>query len=149
MNKTNVEIVKETAKAKLVQDSEGRQGWVMNKSYSDGLVNSKTFEKSVEKMAGFKSLVEEKKEADKSFAPIIEIKKSTDKAVCLSAFWEEEITDQTGYRDIWIPKSLLNEHEAVPVWFLRKKATELREALTKQRGAYFTVHVCGVEFAGI
>ena len=49
--KIAVEIVKETKKAKLVKDAEGREAWVQNRSYKDGLVNEAVFEKGVQFLA--------------------------------------------------------------------------------------------------
>lgn len=51
MTKVSVEIVRETRKAKLVRDAQGREAWVQNRSYKEGLVNESVFEKGVEFLA--------------------------------------------------------------------------------------------------
>ena len=52
MKRTKVKIEKETKKAYLIVDGEGRKGWIQKRWLSDeSTVNPKTFEKSVKEFA--------------------------------------------------------------------------------------------------
>jgi len=57
--------------------------------------------------------------------------KQTDKAVLVAAQLACPFTDQVQRRDFWAPKSLLVNGQ-LPMWFLNKKADELKSLETYQ-----------------
>lgn len=137
------------AKAHLVQDEQGRQGWIMAKSLNENNeVNEATFEKAVENF-----VTPEQKEAERQaerdadnamidVADFIEGESASGKAVYMTAEWAEEHTDQAGEKRIYFPKSMV-KNGALPQWMLNKKAAEIREDF---HGGYFEISFAGQTF---
>lgn len=144
------------AKAHLVEDAQGRQGWIMARSLNENSeVTAATFEKAA---ASYVSPEEKKRSAEEErtaflnagkvmvpVADFIEGESASGKAVYMTASWAEEITNQTGNNRIYFPKSMIKDG-ALPQWLLEKKATELREELTSQYGVAFEIHFSGQIF---
>ena len=131
MQVTQVTIVKSTAKAHLVADTTGRQGWVQNRSLkADSTVNTTTFDKAA---AEFTGRVQAKADAAafaNEFHSIGLVQRETEKDVAVQADWSEECSDQAGKATIWFPKSQLVDGQAKG-WLIEAKARELRERLTR------------------
>lgn len=124
MKKITVEIIRETQKAKLVKDSEGREAWVQNRSYKDGLVNLTVFEKGVDFLL---KRDEEKKELEKLEKEGIELEnivKETEKAIAIEINLESKDGEYTKTETVWFPKSLVKNGKAV-YWFYNKKINEV------------------------
>lgn len=140
-----VQIIKSTAKAHLVQNEEGRQAWIQARWLrADGTVNDKTFNNGA-------VAIEQKKadaEADNAFAngmhEIHEIVKESEKAIALNARWENFASDQTGTALVWFPKSQI-KNNSLPGWLLKAKAKELKERLTRQYTS-FEIEINGFFF---
>ena len=133
MTKIEVKIVKETKKAKLCEDAQGRQAWVQNRSYKDGFVNKKTFDKGVAWLVEQVKAKQAKAERLKGFVNLIhciEGVTSSGKAEFLTLEFWEEYTDKRFVRKLFLPVSMKNEYGAYPAWFLEKKVDEIGNNLT-------------------
>ena len=127
MTRTKVRIEKETKKACLVADDEGRKGWIQKRWLGDdSTVNSKTFEKAVDNYNQRQADYEEGKKWANDFHKVIEIAKETEKAIAVKAYFDAYNIERDITRLIWIPKSLMKDG-CVPGWFIAKKITELEE----------------------
>ncbi len=131
MTKITVKIIKETKKAKFVEDGEGRQAWIQNRSFKDGEVNLKTFEKSVasliERIADTK---EQKQYMDSNvdISDFIEGVTKSGKAEYLTLELWEEYTDQRVFKRVFLPISM-KKVDGYPAWFLERKCEEIRSDL--------------------
>lgn len=102
--KIAVEIVKETKKAKLVKDSEGREAWVQNRSFNNGLVNQEVFEKGVEFLAGRAQESAERKEFNDNLHPV-------------TVDWESEKAIGVDYEAEFVQASSMYHTKRVRVFF--------------------------------
>jgi hypothetical protein len=136
MQVTQVTIVTSTAKAHLVADAAGRQGWIQNRSLkADSTVNTTTFDKAA---AEFTGRVQAKAEAAafaNDFHLIGLVQRETDKAIAVQADWDEHCSDQSGKSLVWFPKSQLVDGQAKG-WLIEAKARELRERLTRMNATF-------------
>lgn len=144
--KISVDVIKETEKAYLVQDKGGRQGWIQKRWLSDGFVKADTFNKAATEIEERKSAKQELKDFDNSYFEL-PIERESEKAIGINVRWTEEITDQSGNRMMWFPKSQVR-NGGVPGWMIRKKIVELRETITSQYGAWFEFSFAGFHFGG-
>lgn len=122
--KTQVTIERETAKAYLVADSQGRQGWIQKRWLRDGQVNSETFEKAVatqEKEAAWKERCAAWKE---DFHPVT-VTRETEKAIAIEIVFERCDGEKEISRFMWFPKSQVRNGNEVPGWLLAAKNREL------------------------
>ena len=125
-----ISIIHSTKKAHLVEDSQGRKGWLMNRSVKNGdTVVEKTFLKAVERFATAEVAKKERDIAKKAERELMnsfmEVTPDfeTEKAVLLKVEAYEESTDQQFVLKAWLPKSMLQDGKA-PVWMVNKKLTE-------------------------
>ena len=132
MKRTKVQIEKETKKAYLVIDSEGRKGWIQKRWLAaDSTVSQTTFEKAVGFIKERQASESEAKEWSNSYHKILEVKRETEKAVAVEVNFDAYNLERDFSRLIWIPKSLIKDM-AVQGWFLAKKIHEEAEELTER-----------------
>lgn len=131
VQKVQVTVIKETAKAKLVE-FDGVQVWMMNRSVdSNNMVNQATLEKEIA----------EKKQSEKMKSALIKAptpNKETDAAVC---FKMNVTCTHTGDKKIdwmWVPKSMI-KFASIPVWFFDKKIREIEDKFTREVCVDFAV----------
>jgi hypothetical protein len=128
-----VEIVKETAKAYLVKDSAGREGWIQRRWLrADGTVIAATFERSAA------SKIERQQQRDGAFAAAkafrneahrVSVARETEKAIGVTAVYGDGAFVHEGLEKlVWFPKSQVREGK-VPGWLILAKARELGESL--------------------
>lgn len=129
MTKINVNIIRETKKAKLVEDSEGRQAWVQNRSYSEGLVNQQTFEKGVEFLKARAAVEAERREYNGNLQ-MVEAAWESEKAIGVdytAEFVAASSMHQTKRVRVFLPKSQLVHVDGkwqVKGWMLEAKKQE-------------------------
>jgi len=144
--KIKVEVVRETKKAKLVKTEDGRQGWMMNRSVNAELmVNEETFIKAAAEFAGRESAKEAAMEFRNEYHSIGEIARESDKVVAVEARIDEECTDQSITRLIWLPKSQIKDGQ-VQGWLLQTKVEDLLNQVRMSNGGCYTVYLCGKTF---
>lgn len=128
--KIQVQVIKNTRKAVLVQDPEGRKAWVQNRSFKNNEVNEATFEKSTKFFKRMDTAKTNKKDWANGFHHV-DIIKSTEKAIACRISMNLEVVDQTRYETVWIPKSLCKDIAETSVrvagWFIFKKIDELKQ----------------------
>lgn len=131
VQKIQVAVIKETAKAKLVE-FDGVQVWMMNRSIdSNSMVNQATLEKAIA----------EKKQSEKMKNALIQAPtpaKETNAAAC---FKMTVTCPHTGDRKIdwmWVPKSMI-KFASIPVWFFDKKIKEIEDKFSREVCVDFAV----------
>lgn len=146
--KINVTVIRETAKALLVADQAGREGWIQRRWCADGMVSAATFEKAVEHAAERKESAAREVEfakAAREFANsdhAVPVVKETEKAVACEIAVEFAGDEET--KLVWFPKSAIGGAEGValiPGWLLNAKIEELQ---SKPAGSdYYASHRFG------
>lgn len=143
--KMQVEIIKSTQKAHLVQNAEGRQAWIQARWLrADGTVSDETFNKGAAAIEQNKADEAAAKEFNNGLHEIVEIAKESEKAIAINAHWENFASDQSGYALVWFPKSQVKNNR-LPGWLLKAKAKELKERLTSQYTS-FEIEINGFVF---
>ncbi len=141
-DRTAVTIVKSTDKAHLIEDDDGRQGWIQKRWLrDDNTVGTKTFDRSIEskttREAESKRLRELASEFRNDFHPI-KIVRETEKAVAATASWMDGYCVNEGEQLAWFPKSQVQDG-AVPGWLILAKAREIGERLIGNKNHYSIV----------
>ena len=136
--KIAVKIVKETKKAKLVEDSEGRQAWVQNRSFKDGQVNESVFKKGVDfliKKAAFKKEVSDQRN---SMFSLSEVVRETENAIALKVDCFCIVSEKTVKRTVWLPKSQCKSNGGwmTKGWLIKSKVAELAKELNRDIEVY-------------
>lgn len=129
MSKVNVSVVRETAKAVLVQNVKGEQGWIQKRWLKEGLVSVATFEKAVASFNAHAAEKQNEREWNNTWFPV-QILGETEKAIKVSVQLELCHVEQTRFVDVYIPKSQVTNGQ-VKGWLLLAKA---KEASEKYRG---------------
>lgn len=127
--KIQVKIIKETKKAKLVEDNKGNQGWVQNRSFKNGEVNLSVFEKSV---SFLNVRAEEKVETDNFNQGETEIEISWENEKAIAFDKEAEFVQCSSMWHIksiriFLPKSICRNENGkwfAPNWSLIKNLKE-------------------------
>jgi len=147
--KIQVEIVRSTAKAHLVKDSTGREGWIQARWLSaENMVSHTTFEKALDNKAESQN----KAAADRAFAAAenefkstmhpVRVVRETEKAVAAKC-----VINFAGFEEaklVWFPKSAIDGSDGValiPGWLIRAKQADLLQSFASHEQAYL---VCGV-----
>lgn len=137
--KIAVTEVKRTPKAVLVE-KDGKQGWVQNRSFKDGMVEQKVFDKAVEFMELRQQIKKENKEWRNSYHTLIK-GKETEKA--FGAIVELDFYDleQDKKEIVWFPKSQANPENPNQFkgWLIDAKTDELREKYPFSKYGGFSV----------
>ena len=153
MKKVQVEIVKETQKAYLVQDQAGRQAWIQKRWLAEGnMVNVKTFEKNVEWLKNRDLEIEREKQRKaeaklkrQELIELGEIVRETEKAVAVTATWQEFNVEKAGGKLVWFPKSQITDGK-VPYWLVEAKAVEVCNSAGFPDWDTLEVSLCGRTF---
>lgn len=119
--------VKRTPKAVLVE-KDGKQGWVQNRSFKDGTVEEKVFQKAVEFMELREQVKKENKEWKNSYHTLIK-GKETEKAFGAVAMLDFYDLEQDKKEIVWFPKSQANPENPNQFkgWLIDAKSDDLRE----------------------
>ena len=150
MEKIKVKIVEQRIWSYLVQDQDGRQAWIQRRWLDkDNMVDAKIFEENVEWLKNRKAEIEQKKvEAKLKRQELIElgeIVRETEKAVAVTADWEDLDTKKTGERLAWFPKSQVKDGKA-PYWLIEAKAVEVWQSVSDLEYPDLKVSLCGRNF---
>jgi len=126
-------LVRETEKAALMQDAEGRKGWLRFASVKGTMdtgftANAATFEKAVASYVERTEAARADRDWKSDFHEITTIRE-TEKAVAVQVAFDCDRIDTTMTRTAWIPKSVLRDGKA-PGWILEAKAREAKAELT-------------------
>ncbi|NIP26660.1 MAG: hypothetical protein GWN94_19815 [Phycisphaerae bacterium] len=147
MTRTKVQIEKETKKAYLVADSEGRKGWIQKRWLDSGsTVNSKTFDRAVENYNQNQAAYEQGRQWSNDYHSIIEFAKETEKAVAVKIWLDFCDVEKTIEKLLWVPKSIIRDN-AVPGWFLLKKFNEILDEYRMDFSRYGSVIIDSVDVA--
>lgn len=143
MTKTNnriaVTIVTETAKARLVQDTAGRKGWIQNRSLrADGTVAADTFEKAAASFSEREQIKADNRTWDNEYHAFTMARES-EKAVAISGVARDGSYTQEIDFLIWVPKSVLRDGK-VPGWIIWKKLAEAGERILGNKN-HFSVEL--------
>lgn len=123
--RVKVEVVKETDKALLIQDKDGREGWIQKRwRREDGTVSTETFDKSHQEFKARKESRAAGVAWRNSFHQVA-IARETEKAVAVEADVEIANLEKSTRRTLWIPKSVMKDG-GVPGWILDKKVQEMK-----------------------
>lgn len=132
MKRTKVQIERQTEKAYIIIDSQGRKGWIQKRwMAADGSVSEKTLIKSAENFKQRQASRDEAKEWANSYHRIIEVKRETEKAVAIEVNFDAYNLERNFRRLIWIPKSMMKDM-AVQGWLLAKKIHQQAEELVER-----------------
>lgn len=130
--KINVTVIRETAKALLVKDEAGRQGWIQRRWFADGVVSSTTFEKAVSHAA--ERAESAARDADRAreardFANAehaVRVVRESEKAVACEIVVEFAGDEEA--KLVWFPKSMIGGADGValiPGWLITSKLAEV------------------------
>lgn len=145
MKRTKVKIEKETKKAYLVSDPEGRRGWIQKRWIdNNSTVNSMTIEKSVQEFKSRRDAHDEYQAWANSNHKVVSIKRETGKAIAAEAVFDAYNIEKTITKLLWIPKSLVND-DGVPGWFIAKKITELEDEFYLEHNTGMMLMSVGIE----
>lgn len=145
--RTQVSIVRETAKALLVEAA-GQQGWIQRRWLrADGTVSGETFAKAVANNSARKQAFAEERQAEAEFrnfkntSHLVTIAKQTDKAIACEVI--VELAGCESAKLVWFAKSCCEPGEAegtalVPGWLIVEKHREAVEGFSG--GSYYERH---------
>lgn len=142
MTKISVEIVRETKKAKLVRDPSGREAWVQNRSFKDGLVNESVFKNGVEFLAARAEFAAEQKAFAESLIPLAVVWES-EKAIAIDRTAEFVMASSMYHTKrvrVFFPKSaavMVNGVWNVKGWLFDAKSAEALEKISTTGGYVF------------
>lgn len=146
-----VTIIRSTAKAHLVADATGRQGWIQQRWLKNGTVSAETFEKAVESAADRQQIRQSQQEADAAereferAAHRVAVVKETDKAVAAEVI----LRIPGGFEEpalVWFPKSAIGGGDGVaevPGWMIREREQKVvSEWSPRGQGSYVRHRFC-------
>jgi SH3-like domain-containing protein len=128
-SKIQVSVVRETAKALLVQDADGREGWIQRRWLSaDSTVKAETFEKAVASAEERKADKQAAQDFRNNFHQIIVVRE-TEKAVGCEIHFDLCDIERNATRMVWFPKSRCQRTDdgwAAQGWMILAKEDEAR-----------------------
>jgi len=131
MNKTMVKVEKETKKACLVSNSNGRKGWIQKRWLgSDSSVSVKTFDNSCKKFEENQAAYEAGRQWLNELHPV-EFCRETEKAVAAEASLDFYNVEKNLTKLVWFPKSQIKDGK-IPGWLIRCKKRELEEQIEQE-----------------
>jgi len=147
MKRTKIQIERQTKKAFLISDGNGRKGWIQKRWMdADGTVAEKTLARADENYRQHQAAYAEAKEHANSYHKIINQVRETEKAIAVKVVLEFCDVEKIYSKLIWIPKSLLKDN-TVPGWFVNKKLNELLEEYRMDFSRYGSVIIDSVGVA--
>ncbi len=145
--RTQVSVVRETARALLVEAA-GQQGWIQRRWLrADGTVSADTFQKAVASNQARKAELAAERQAEASFrefknsSHLVTIARQTEKAIACEV--ELELAGCHTTKIVWFAKSCCEPGEAegtalVPGWLIVEKHREVTEGFCG--GSYYERH---------
>jgi len=148
MKRTKVQIEKETKKAYLVIDANGRKGWIQRRWLgADNTVAEKTLAKANDNYKANQAAYAEAKNHSESLHAITKIVRETERALAVEVILEFCDVEKMADKMIWIPKSLVKDN-SVPGWFVIKKLNELLEEYRMDFSRFGSVMIDSVGVKG-
>lgn len=137
-----VNVVRCTKKAKLVEASDGRKSWMQNRWIKvDGqqlTVNEETFNRGYFDLTCKNNMLEQKRALKYGFYDLPPVQRETEKAIGINARLVRESTDEVIERMVWFPKSQLNNSQA-PGWLIEAKLKDVLAEISNPWGV--DVHI--------